>query len=681
VTWDRNLLRTLLEPKSVAVVGASDDPTKIGGRPVQYLNRQLSSSNLFAVNPTRDHVQGLVAVPSLDELHEPVDLCVFATPAAVTVDIMEQEAGRRFCSAVIFGGGFAEAGPAGGELQRRLRTIAFERNVPVVGPNCLGYASLRSGMFVTFASAFNELAVRIGTTALLCQSGGFAINMLVEAAHREVGLSRMISTGNEATVGVVDFLEFLAGDELTNEVVLHLEGVADGRRLARALALLRDAGKPVFVLKMGRSAAGSRSVVSHTALAAGVDGAYDAVFERYGAIRLNEVGETIDVMAALPLGRTPGPVTIATMSGGAAAYMADLCSDVQLQLHPLPRDVGAELRRLLPWAVTEITNPIDLTGNIVNQPSLLRQCLSLLLAQDAGLVVLFLGGMSHVAPDIISDLVELQFAHRARLGLCWYGVDERVRQSARRAGLTTFDDPARLLRAWATLSAASPSTEATSPTNHSECVSGVIGEATAMSWLADAGIPVPPHRVIASAADIDYAFASLSLPLVMKIVEPVIAHRAAVGGVVLGLDSKEAVLAAWNRLASTLGMRRALLAEQVQGSTEVLVGVQRDRVFGLTAVVGPGGVRANETTGHARLVAPFDSEYLSTALTRLARWREWAEQVGGTERLIAQLGRVLAGLVTVIERRPGVEEIEVNPVLLSPHGPVALDGLAFGAAS
>lgn len=661
-------LGEILQPRRVAVVGASDDPTRIGGRPIAYLKR-AAGVDLIGVNPRRDSVQGVTCVPSLADLPEPVDVCVFATPAEATVAEIERYAGTAFRAAVVFAGGFAETGAAGAGLQRRLARVARERGVRVLGPNCLGYASISSQVFVTFASAFDHLDVRPGTTALLSQSGGFAINLLVEAAEHGVGLSRMISTGNESDVDLAEFAAFLATDDATDRIMLVMEGIRDGAALTGALAAIRDAGKPGYVLKVGASAVGARSVTSHTALAAGRDGAFDALFERYGITRLHEVSEIVDVMQVSQVPRRAPSMLIATMSGGAAGYMADACSRYGVELAQVSEDGARRLGELLP-GFGAVSNPLDVTGQIVNEPGLLRSALSVLAAEQAGITVLFLGGLAQRAESIIDEVLAVRTATATPIAVCWMGVPESVRRTARHRGLLVFDDPARLVRAWAaghTASAPRPTAGRT----------GIVGEAEAMRLADQAGIAVPRRRELADPGGLGEVIAAFGGPVVMKVTEPVLAHRAKAGGVALDITSADEARQVWKRFTATLGARRVLVADQLRNDGEVLVGLIRDEVFGVTAVLGSGGVLANETGRHVTLLPPFDADYLAARGQSLPPWDSWTKAYGSEPGFVAELRAILAALGSVLDGHPEITEIELNPVLISDGRLIAADALAI----
>lgn len=677
MTFSPSAVARLLEPTSVAIVGASDAPERIGGRPLQYLSR-VKGIRVHPVRPGAERVQGVPAVDSLGDLTEPVDLCIFATSATITVDQFEKYAGRAFRAALVFAGGFAETSGAGVELQARLARFATERGVPVLGPNCLGFGSVHSGVLGSFASAFESIALRPGGVALLSQGGGFAINLLVEAATRNVGLSRMISTGNEAVLDTADLLGFLADDDHTERVVCIMEGTKDPQRLGAAMKRLQDAGKPLHVLKIGRTRAGAASVSSHTALAAGDDAAFGALLRRYGGVRLNTVNEAIDVIQVRP--RPSQRLVVATMSGGAAGYMADLSEQAGLELSPLGPGTARELKKILPGFGT-VANPIDLTGQIINDRSLLDRSLSLLMSEpDAGRIALFLGGMATAADEIVSTLFKLQSRHPAELVVCWLGVDESIRSRARQSGLTVFDDPARLFAAWRLVrpepQTAHSQREDDREEAHSESVN-IMGEAQVLSWMSKAGIAVPPSAEARSVMELQRAAEQLTFPLVMKVSEPAIAHRAQAGGVVMGLRDAKDLESAWREFTVTLDARRVLLAEQISGSGEILIGMLRDPLFGVTGVVGTGGVMTNQAGTHLNLIKPFDIDYLRETLAALPDWLTWCSSLGDEDRLLARIRAVLDALEEFLDAHPWATEVELNPLLVTPGQLVAVDGLAL----
>lgn len=663
----------------MAIVGASDNIARIGGRPLRYLLQYAKDVAVYPVKPGSNEIQGVRSFPSLRDLPEKVDLCIFATPAEISVEEFNAYAGESFRSALIFSGGFSESVAEGMALQERLKTIADARNVPVLGPNCLGFASIKSRVFGTLASAFEELKIEAGSTAILSQGGGFAINLLVEAATRKVKLSRMLSTGNEVNVDIADLMNFLAEDPLTSQVIAIIEGVRDGNRLGAAMARLREAGKPLYVLKIGRSKAGAQSVRSHTAIAAGNDAAFGALLERYGVSRLRTINEAIDVMQVRQRPDVARPIIVATMSGGTAGYMADLCDDFGLSLKPLAKQVSDELEKILP-SYGAVLNPIDLTGQVINDTGLLERCMSLLMSKDQENVriALFLGGMGDRAPNIIGTLAELQQKCPNEFAISWLGVDEKIRQSARDRGLCVFDDPARLLAAWgavdAGLHSGAPDDNAESS---EEGNSYVIGESVALAWVRDAGIPVPGTFEADSIASLVAQGPKLRFPVVMKVTEPLIAHRAKVGGVLLDVQGVEELAAGWEVLQEKVAATKVIVAEQVHSKDEILVGLLRDASFGSTAVIGSGGVDTNQKNSHRKLIPPFDTNYLRSELSSLPEWVNWVATAEDEMELISQLIGILEKLGKILFDQPYLMEIEINPVLVTTTGLIAVDALAI----
>src|SRR5690349_7032883 len=293
-TFDLEALQALFRPRSIAVIGASDDPTTIGGRPVDYLKRRFAGP-VYPVNPKRTTVQGLRSVPTIGEVGGPVDLAILAVPAARTLEVAEACLARGVGGLVVFTAGFAELGEAGRRDQERLAASAKAAGARVLGPNCLGYCNFHDGVFATFSTTLEHSGFEAGSVGIVSQSGAFGSHCAVAARHRGLAISHWIATGNECDVDLADGLAFLAADPRTDVVVGYAEGCRDGPRLRAALALARANRKPVVIMKVGSSAVGAAAAASHTAALAGEDRVWDAVFAAEGVWRAGSVDELIDV--------------------------------------------------------------------------------------------------------------------------------------------------------------------------------------------------------------------------------------------------------------------------------------------------------------------------------------------------------------------------------------------------
>ncbi len=404
-------LRPLLSPRSIAVVGASAQPNKLGGMPIRLLRENGYAGAVHPVHRTADEIQGLRAYPSLEAIGAPVDLAVVAVPAGECEGVMEQMARCGTRAAVMFTSGFAEVSEEGAQLQRRLGDIARESGIALLGPNCLGAMNLHDRMFATFSPVVLGGAPPAGPVALVSQSGAFGGYAFSLARQAGVGIGHWITTGNEAGVQVADAIAWLATDPACERILAYLEGARDLESLRRALLAARTAGKPVTIAKVGHTAAGTRAAKLHTASDTGDPAEYRRLFDACGVRTARTIAELFSGPAEeeAPLAANGAPIAILSISGGVGIMMADRAEELGLTLPPLPDDAAARLKAAIPFASTH--NPIDVTGQVFSQPAVLVQAL-----RDAALcgryrhVVAFLAaagnapGVWPMLRDCIADL-------------------------------------------------------------------------------------------------------------------------------------------------------------------------------------------------------------------------------------------------------------------------------------
>ncbi|WP_028925001.1 acetate--CoA ligase family protein [Pseudonocardia acaciae] len=687
-------LDRLLNPSGIAVVGASDDPARIGGRPLRLLADRGYAGRVYPVNPKYVTAQGLTCYPDIDALPPGIDLYVICLPAQASVRAVEQAGARGAGAAVVFSGGFAEAGAEGRELQRRLAAAADAHGVALMGPNCLGFASLAHGAVGTFSTAMQTLPeLPAGDVALVAQSGGMAFNLLAEATWAGARFSHVITSGNEAVLTFADYLAYLAADEHTRAVIGYLEGAGDGAALARSLELLRQAGKPTFLIKTGTSERGVASVASHTAQLSGDDDAFEALFRRYGVTRLATVDDAVDVARALGV-RTPADgLSVATNSGGTGVYVVDTADRYGIPLADPTEATRERLAGALPgFAGTD--NPIDMTAQVINDNTLLPKTLDALDADAAtDLVLVVLGSMEYLADELIDTLATAQERITTPLLLSWYGVAESVRLRAAAAGLRVCADPARALRgvglvrrglaAVRSARGGVPSPDSptiTLPALEPRTLPGgrrALDEWQAMGLLDGLGVALPARRLAHSEIEAAEAAREIGFPVVLKLLDPMLAHRARVGAVLTALADEAAVREAFAALRRDHGARRVLLARQVEPGPELIAGVLADPVFGTRAVVGSGGVWAEDVDDVRTLVPPYDAGSVADALADL-RLSTLYRRAADPTALAAQVAALLTGMSALVTASAGrITEIECNPVVVTGEAATVLDALAF----
>jgi acyl-CoA synthetase (NDP forming) len=689
-------LRALLAPRAIAVLGASDDPVKIGGRPLAFLLRYRYAGNVYPVNPSRRTVQGVPAFASITEVPAPVDLAVVVVPAEAVEPALEASAAHGVRAAIVFSSGFAELGAAGREAQARLTALARRTGLRIVGPNCQGLAHLPTRLMATFASGFLDEPLCIGPIAMVSQSGAMA-GMLYELARTQgLGLNYWVSTGNEADVQAADILGEVVADGDTRVACCYLEDVKDAGRFREALARAHDHGVAVFVLKSGRSAQGRRAAASHTGSLAGEDAVYDAVFRDWGALRAADPADLLRLPQAFLRYREAGPrVAILSNSGGLGVLSVDLCVDLGLVPAEFSAETTAGLRAALPdFAAAQ--NPVDLTAQILTDPGMLMRVLPLLEADPGVDMIVYqvaLVGSATDAARFARDVGRVAAStHKVVAMSC---PQPHVVALFREAGVLAFDDSTVALRSLACLAdvtrrrprwrarlaaaAAAPTPTVAPPRAEAARVSadGFLSEWESRRRLEPFGLPLVASRL---AADPDAAAAAadtLGYPVVVKICSADLPHKSDVGGVALDLGDREAVREASRRIldAVTACAPRArldglLVQRQAKGALELALGVKRDPVFGPVVMVAAGGVLVETLRDLRLLVPPIDMEAAEEALRALRIAALWDGVRGrppldlaAAAELLVRLGEAARALVAA-----GVTEMDLNPVSVGARG-------------
>lgn len=684
------LLDALFAPRGVAVVGASDEPSRIGGRPIHYMRRAGFAGALYPVNPRRETVQGLPAFPALDTLPGPVDVVVVAVPAPLVVETARQAAaiGSRVC--LVFSSGFAEAGAEGAARQAELAAVARDTGMRVIGPNCLGMFAVASGFYPTFSSSLEASLPSPGGLSIASQSGAFGSHLAYLARERGLGLRTWISTGNESDVDVAELIGLLADDPETRVIMAHAEGVRDGARLTASLDRARAAGKPVLFMKVGRTAIGAAAAQSHTAALAGVDAVYDGVLAQHGAWRARTTEELVDVAYAASRGVLPASdrLGIVTISGGAGAMMADAADEAGLDVAPMPEAAQRRLKELLPFAAPR--NPVDITAQAFNDMSLVTQNLRLMLAEGGYDMIVAFFTMVASAPMFVEPVraalrAGLEGFEDRLVALCLLG-PEAVKRRYAEDGLLVFEDAHRAIAALAALRrlAALAGRERRVPPvpPAAPLPAGPVTEPEALRLLAGAGIPVVPGRLVTSAAGAAEAAAALGGRVALKIVAAGIVHKTEAGGVALNV-APAAAAEAYAALVDRVRAQRpdaavdgVLVSPMAADGVEMILGVQHDPVFGPVVMLGLGGILAEVFRDVAFRAAPFDAEEARRMIDGL-RGRALLDGVRGAPPSdVDALAEAASRLSVFAASQAGrIESIDLNPVRVLPRGEgvVALD--------
>ena len=687
-------LTALLHPRSIAIIGASDDPARIGGRPLAYTRDAGFAGHIFPVNPRRATVQGLPAFPTVAEVPEPVDTAIVAVPAPAVVETAEACAAAGVKAVVVFSAGFAETGGEGRRRQDALTAVARASGMRIVGPNCLGIYNSANGFYATFTTTLEAAHPVPGGVGLVSQSGAYGSHLSLLATRRRIGIRFFVTTGNECDVDVAETIGWLARHPDISVIVAYVEGVADRDRLLASLATARERGKPVVLQKVGRTEIGADAVRSHTATLAGSDAVYDGVFRQFGVHRARDAEEMLDVAYAASFGAFPASRRVALMSisGGVGVQMADEAVACGLEVTPMSDRAQARLKAQLPYASPR--NPVDITAQAFNDLDLIRSNLDVVLEEDAYDAIVafftFVAAAEAMVEPVREILQDARRRHPDRLLVLSIVGPPDVVQHYEAAGCPVFEDPSRAVRAVAALVRLAESFErpAAAPPGVSPAEAlppAPVGEALASRIFSDAGLPMVASRLCATAGDATEAAAALGFPVALKIASPDIAHKSDVGGVALDLDTPEAVAEAFAAVTDKARGARprarvdgVLVSPMVRHGVEMILGVQHDPTFGPVVMCGLGGVFVEVLADVSFRPAPFDAAEAHRMLRELQGYPLLAGARGRPPADVDALAAALAALSRfAAAHAERLESAELNPLVVRPagHGVVALDAL------
>ncbi len=677
-------LDALLRPRSIAVVGASDDPTRIGGRPIAYLRQRGFAGHVLPVNPNRPMVQGLPAFASVADLPEAPEAAVIAIPGEAAIAAVEALGARGCRAGIVFTAGFAEVGEEGAAMQARLVAAARAHGMRLLGPNCLGLFNAALGYFPIFSASFENGWPVEGRVGIASQSGAYGTHLFAAARDRGIGTPVLVTTGNEADLGLPDIISWMAAAEEVEVIAAYAEGIGDGARFCAALEAARAARKPVVMMKVGRSAVGEAAARSHTASIAGDDRVFDSVLAEFGAYRARTTEELLDIAYVArkriyPVRNTLGVVTI---SGGAGVLISDAAEAAGLPMPEMPTEAQARLRALVPFASPR--NPVDCTAQAFNDMSVIGRFAESMIADGgyASVIAFFTqwGASPSTAPRLRAELKRVLDAHPDRLFvLSILAPAERLREWEA-DGFLCIEDPSRAVVALSAMGVfgaafsrvAAPAAELPP----AALPDAAPDEAEAKRILAAVGIPPVPERACATAEEAVAAAREFGFPVVAKLLSPDILHKSEIGGVLLGLGDETAVREGFAtvteraaRHAPAARVTGVLVARQVTGAVEIALGVTRDPVFGPVAMVGLGGVFIEVFRDVAFRRCPVTEEQAMGMIHSLrglpllqgARGRPRAD-VPALARALVALSRFAAAA------GPRLLSAEVNPLMVLPEG-------------
>jgi acyl-CoA synthetase (NDP forming) len=672
-------LDALFAPRSVAVLGVSRNPTKLGFKLLQNVTSHGFGGAIHAVNPGGEVILGCPTVAAIGALPRGIDLALISLPAAAVPGAIRDLAERGVRAAVILSSGFGEVDAQGRGAQAGLRETARRAGLRLVGPNCMGVYSAPARLNGTY---FWDLPRVEGGIGVVSQSGAYGGLIFRQLGARGLGVSRFLSIGNQVDVDVADVVGYLADDAETTLIACFVEGLADGRRFVE-VAARAAAQKPFVVLKGGRSEAGRRAAGSHTGSLAGAYDLYRAAFDRVGVVLAEETEEFFDAIATLATvdGVRPSApnVAVVTVSGGPSVVAADAAERAGLCVTPLAEPARAALRALLP-PFAAVGNPIDLTPQV--DPAAIAEVVALVLGQPeiAGAIAIDVG---LDLPEFSEGLIGAARATGKPL-VAFVADAPGLASRLSAARVPIMPSPERAVRAWRALWAARPRFPAAPraaralPADVAAALHtsrGPLAGTVARRALEVYGVRFCREETVVTEEDAVRAAERIGYPVVVKIDGAGLMHKTDVGGVRLDVGNAAAVRRACRDMRARAGAVQFVVQERVGPGVELLIGARRDETFGPVVGVGVGGIFTEVMREVAFRLAPLAEDEARAMLHDGARGRLLAGPRGLPRCEDGALVEALLGVGDLMLAEPQILEIDLNPVIAAGREAVAVDAL------
>lgn len=691
----RAALRRALAPRSIAVIGASDNANKIGGRPIAYLSRFGFQGQVFPINPGRPEVQGLRSYKGLQELPEVPDVAIIAVPGELAVQAVGECAQAGVAVGIIMSSGFGEVHAEGKQQERAMRERARAAGMRLVGPNSQGLANFGTGAVASFSTMFTEVQPADGPIGIISQSGAMSVIPYGLLRARGLGVRHSHATGNDCDVTVCELATVVAEDPQLKLLLLYLEGIPDPWNLAEAARIARERDLPIVVLKSGRTAAGQVAAQSHTGALANEDRTVDAFLREHGIMRAQSMADLVDCAPLYLQGWRPkGRRLVAISNSGAVCVLtADAATQENMPLEPLQPQTQDALRQILPGFAT-VRNPVDITAALLTNSGLFGGILPPISrdpAADAFLIGIAVAGAGYDVDAFSRDAAA--FASDTGKPLVMAAPQASIADRFKQHGLVVYPTEGEAVHALglylthmqllAEAKARQPAVAAAASVVED---ARLLDEAASLALLARHGVPVVPHRLCASEQEAVAAFGQLgSARVVVKGCTQDAAHKTELGLVRLGISDAQGVRDAYGAMQQAarkagIALTGVIVAAQASGQRELMIGARIDPVFGPVVLLGDGGKYVEAMPDVQVLLAPFTHEQAERALRQL-RIAPLLDGVRGEPALdvpafceaAVAVGRLMA------DPQAGIGQLDINPVMVRVRGQgcAALDAVIY----
>jgi acyl-CoA synthetase (NDP forming) len=684
----RSWYGALVDPASVAIVGASNDPDKTSGRTLRFLQEYGYRGRIHPINPSRDVVQGLAAFDALASVDDVIDLAIITTPAAAAVEAVAECVRLEVPAVIVIPSGFAELDDEGAQLQQRMLEQVRGSATRVLGPNCIGMLGVRNRVTATMDTGLDQpgLELRDGGCAFVTQSGAIGSYVFNVAQSQGIGMNAWISTGNEMDLSFSEVLRALIEDPDVAGVCGYLEGVRDADGFLDALHRAQELGKPLALMKAGRSDVGSAAVGSHTGALAGVDRVHQGVFDQFGVTRLDTIDDVVGWMQLVDHPVAGRRLSVVTVSGGYGALAADRCADLGLEFADWGGTWQDELASALPSYVAA-RNPIDMTGAIADRG--LFEGVLRLADRHPGtdLTLVLLGNLYRAKDGLVAALTEVAASTPTPIVVVWTGGADDARRALTTGGVPAYAelDDALLAIARHQTAERAPTAAVAPPARPTTEARGMLSaardrgarmldEAESKRLLALYGLPTIDEVVAEDPDRAADAAEALGYPVALKVLSDRVVHKSELGGVVLGLADRDEVEDAARRMSERLegsldGGVRFVVQRMAPPGVELLLGVAQDPVFGPVLAIGLGGHLAELLEDVALRLPPLRGGDIDLALGSLRFSALLGDFRGSGRRDLDAVRGAVEGLSALTEDLGDlVASIDINPLIVGREG-------------
>jgi len=695
-------LTKMVQPRNIVIIGATERPSSHARATYENIvdNSNFSKDHVFLVNPKYETLFGEKCYKNISDINcTELDVAIILVSAKLVARVTEECAKCKIPFAIVMSSGFIETGIEGEKAQKDLLDVIERTGIRIYGPNCPGLTDINRKLGMTFSPGY-ALDTLGGSIGLVTQGGGIGRTVL-QGQSRGVGFGYFFSPGNELDLELSDFIHYMLNDPSIKVIAALAEGFKNGEKFKKVAKLALQKGKPIVILKIGKSELGKKAALSHTGAMAGSDRVFEALCKQYGIIRVNDVDELLETSALIARGgvENKGGIAIVTGSGGSGSLVADLCGQEGLELASLSEPTIQKLNEILPPFAT-VTNPVDITASFMENFSLHHEsALTILEDENVGIIIEPINANYGKATEAISEsLVDIQKMSRKVIIPIWMSsMEEGGYKQLNEGGLVPFrsirntvsavkkcTEYKLFLKEYSTLDspvefALDSKLKLKLPNN-----AGAISEYDSKKILKEIGIHIAKEGLGITKEDAVSIAEDINYPVVLKIVSKDIPHKTESGGIRININSKEEVKRAYDDILSAVGMNNpdaeiegVLVSEMIQGGLEMIVGLKQDPQFGSVVLVGMGGIHAELMNDVEMATCPVSEEYAMKMISKLKTAPLLNGYRNTPKRDIKSLALTIVQLSKLGTSNTRIEEIDINPLLVMEEGRgvVAIDAL------